>query len=139
MALARSHIPYQAKYLTSDAKRQSFATLVDTAVSENTLLATSTIEEDSDDWLNVDAGGFEAMLEQTMGSSNRNRTSDLPDVNMEGVEETPDLASEQAARLKALAEKVEDFVEGEGDLEGAKFDEYDTIPSPSDSPDLWIS
>ena len=34
------------------------------------------------------------------------------------------LVSEQASKLKQLASKVEDFVEGEGDLEGARFDEY---------------
>jgi hypothetical protein len=33
------------------------------------------------------------------------------------------MATEQAARLKTLAGKVESFVEGEGDLEGARFEE----------------
>lgn len=33
------------------------------------------------------------------------------------------VASEQASRLKDLAAKVEGFVEGEGDLEGARFEE----------------
>ena len=33
------------------------------------------------------------------------------------------LASEQAKKLKDLATKVENFVDGEGDLEGARFEE----------------
>ena len=34
-----------------------------------------------------------------------------------------ELANEQATRMKSLAQKVEEFVEGEGDLEGARFTE----------------
>ena len=41
------------------------------------------------------------------------------------------LASKQASKLKQLAAKVEDFVEGEGDLDGARFDEYVFILSSS--------
>ena len=33
------------------------------------------------------------------------------------------LASEQARKLKVLADKVENFIEGEGDIEGARFEE----------------
>lgn len=32
-------------------------------------------------------------------------------------------AQEQASKLQELAKKVEGFVEGKGDLEGARFDE----------------
>jgi hypothetical protein len=47
------------------------------------------------------------------------------DVDSSGETESPEdkLASEQAKRLKDLATKVENFVEGEGDLEGARFEE----------------
>ena len=38
------------------------------------------------------------------------------------------LASEQAKKLKDLATKVENFVEGEGDLEGARFEEQVIYP-----------
>ena len=37
--------------------------------------------------------------------------------------EEAELENEQASRLKSLAQKVEEFVEGEGDLEGARFAE----------------
>jgi len=33
------------------------------------------------------------------------------------------IAAEQASKLQNLAAKVEEFVEGEGDLEGATFEE----------------
>lgn len=33
------------------------------------------------------------------------------------------MAQDQAARLQELAKKVEGFVEGKGDLEGARFEE----------------
>lgn len=41
------------------------------------------------------------------------------------VDESPEdrLASEQAKKLKDLASKVENFIDGEGDLEGARFEE----------------
>lgn len=82
--------------------------------------------EDADDWLNVDAEDFDAMLEKKFGeSSSGQKTSG-------GVSETVDadasteeerLAQTQASRLQDLAKKVEEFVEGEGDLEGAQFQE----------------
>ena len=34
-----------------------------------------------------------------------------------------DVAAKQASRLQDLASKVEKFVEGEGDVEGARFEE----------------
>ena len=41
------------------------------------------------------------------------------------VDESPEdrLASEQAKKLKDLASKVESFLDGEGDVEGARFEE----------------
>jgi hypothetical protein len=53
-------------------------------------------EEDNDDWLTIDAQEFDKGLEAPL---------------------------EQAKDLKDLATKVESFVEGEGDLEGARFEE----------------
>jgi SGT1 protein len=79
--------------------------------------------EDSDDWLNIDAQDFENVLEKTMGAGNQ---SHAMNVDMaEGRETLEDrTAKEQATRLQKLAEKVEEFVEGEGDLDGARFEEY---------------
>ena len=56
------------------------------------------------------------MLEKTMkGSNSPLRGESLPEDR---------LASQQASKLKELADKVEDFVEREGEVEGALFDEY---------------
>lgn len=82
-------------------------------------------EEDPDDWLNVDAADFDAMLEKTAGGSKgkgKGTATDRMDVDASGDEEER-VAKAQAARLKDLAKQVEDFVEGEGDLEGARFAE----------------
>lgn len=85
-------------------------------------------EEDNDDWLNIEAQEFEDMLEKTMGAS-KFRTPKDPNAmdvdKADGQEETSEdhVASTQASRLQALAAKVENFVEGEGDLEGARFEE----------------
>jgi hypothetical protein len=79
--------------------------------------------EDPDDWLNVNANDFEAMLERTMGAKAKEGPNVMDVDNPEAEDSEERLASEQAIRLKDLAVKVEDFVEGEGDLEGAKFDE----------------
>lgn len=60
-----------------------------------------------------------------MGSSNveAQRPSDTMDIDDPGAEAENRLASAQAAKLQELATKVEQFVEGEGDLEGAQFEE----------------
>jgi hypothetical protein len=61
-------------------------------------------EEDNDDWLTIDGQEFDKNLEDK-------------------------LVSEQAKKLKDLATKVENFVEGEGDMEGARFEEQVFIHS----------
>lgn len=48
---------------------------------------------------------------------------DLDEGGEHGETEEDRLANEQAHRLKALADKMEGFVEGEGVMEGAIFDE----------------
>jgi ribonuclease I len=84
------------------------------------------LEEDADDWLNIDPQDFENMLQASLPASRRDADPAAMDVdNPEPAESAEDrLASEQASKLKELAEKVEGFVEGEGDLEGARFEEY---------------
>lgn len=88
-------------------------------------LSTPQLEEDADDWLNIDAKDFENMLQRSMSISGNKVDSDAMDVDNPGNGESPEdhLASEQASQLRELAAKVEDFIEGEGDLEGARFDE----------------
>lgn len=74
-------------------------------------------QEESEDWLNLDAQDFETMLQGTMGPTK-------PDASAMEVDSAEDrVAEEQASKLQDLAKKVEEFVEGEGDLEGARFAE----------------
>ncbi len=110
--------------LHSDASRPSFATAVQTAISQysdaHQLLFD---EEDPDDWLHIEAAGFDEMLEKTMGVSKDNEAASDP-MNVDPQETDEDrVARAQAERLRDLAKKVEQFVEGEGDLEGARFAE----------------
>ena len=65
------------------------------------------------------------MLQQNFGKSaeTTDRDASVPmDVDANGAQEER-LAEAQASKLKDLAKKVEEFVEGEGDLEGARFAE----------------
>lgn len=86
--------------------------------------------EESDDWLNVNAEDFDTMLEQKLGKSKGSgppaeTNSDVMDVDTDDVVKAEEdrQAKEQATRLNDLAKKVETFLEGKGDVEGAKFEE----------------
>ena len=83
-------------------------------------------EEDSDDWLTIDGQEFDKGLEASFaGAAGNAKNSDAMDVDPQNETESLEdkLASEQAKKLRDLATKVENFVEGEGDLEGARFEE----------------
>ncbi|KAG5648215.1 hypothetical protein DXG03_006170 [Asterophora parasitica] len=117
------------------ASRQSFAVQVNNAVSNSSdEISISQDEEDSDNWLTVDSQDFEEMLKQTMGSFS---PKDAMDVDKPETEETAEeqLASAQATKLKELAAKVETFVEGEGDLDGARFNDDDDMFSDEEFSD----
>ncbi|KAL0578022.1 hypothetical protein V5O48_003972 [Marasmius crinis-equi] len=104
-----------------EAARPSFTALVSSAISRapGTLL-TSSQDEDDDSWLNIDAESFEDALAKAQ--SKRPADPNAMDVDSTNEITAEDrVASEQAARLRDLAAKVEEFVEGEGDLEGARF------------------
>ena len=99
--------------------------------------------EDSDEWLNVDASSFDALLAQKMNlptastSKSKPPQSDAMDVDHVPIDKVDDgemsdtelkaaedmLAKEQAARLQDLAKKVEKFLGAKGDVDGARFDE----------------
>ncbi|GBE78093.1 hypothetical protein SCP_0109750 [Sparassis crispa] len=107
-----------------DSARLSFATAVNMAVSQasDTLIPQIQQKETSDDWLNVDAADLDAMLEENLGGKSKSEPevlADAMDVDVEAAEDH--VAKEQASRLQDLAKKVEEFVEGEGDVEGARF------------------
>ena len=75
-------------------------------------------EEEPDNWLDIDADNFDGVLQNMApGGSNRYDPMDVD-------KKEEQLAQDQASKLKSLAQKVEEFVEGEGDLEGARFEEY---------------
>ena len=82
-------------------------------------------EEDPDDWLNVDADDFDAMLEKAAGGAHKGKGKEkATTMDVDDTETDEDrLAKAQAEKLRDLAKKVEEFVEGEGDVEGARFAE----------------
>ncbi|THV06071.1 SGT1-domain-containing protein [Dendrothele bispora CBS 962.96] len=97
--------------------RPSFASLVNSAISRASFLSTVEMEEDNDDWLTIDAENFDAMLQQ----SGPNRTAKIGDSNGMDVDIEGSVAEKQTSNLRDLASKVEEFIEGEGDIEGARF------------------
>ncbi|KAF9243859.1 SGT1 protein-domain-containing protein [Melanogaster broomeanus] len=97
-----------------DASRPSFAALFNAALIH-----------DSDEWMNIDEADLEDTLKRTMLGRDSSVTTQAMDDK---------LAKEQTGRLRDLADKVERFVEGEGDIEGARFEELDddTSSDPDD-------
>jgi hypothetical protein len=110
---------------SSGASRPSFSSQINTAISQVSTLPDVPDQEDSDEWLNIDAQDFDEMLEKATGSSKAEtqRSIDLMDIEEPKAEVEDRLASAQATKLKELAEKVEQFVEGDADIEGARFEE----------------
>lgn len=89
--------------------------MVESAINTSPGPAPADAEEDSTDWLNVDESTFDSMLEQ--------RFNRKPTTEPSGQDAEDRMAQDQAARLQELAKKVEGFVEGKGDLDGARFEE----------------
>lgn len=113
--------------LYSSSNRQSFTTLVNSAISQAPDDFTPPIaDEDTDDWLSIDAENFEGLLQRTPGnddsSADKKQQSDAMDVD-ETPAPTQRVVPDQASQLRDLASKVEEFIEGEGDVEGARFAE----------------
>ncbi|KAG1755004.1 SGT1 protein-domain-containing protein [Suillus paluster] len=104
-----------------DATRPSFATLFNSASSSAPEYLTEMPDEpeDSDDWMNVDAANFDDMLERTRSQPQ----SQAMDVDSAGDSAEEMVAKEQATKLHDLAAKVQKFVEGEGYVEGARFED----------------
>jgi hypothetical protein len=112
-------------FYSSSASRPSFSSQVNLAISQISTLPYVPDQEDGDEWLNIDAQDFDEILEKTMGSSKAEaqRQTNSMDVDEPKAEAEDRLASAQAAKLKELATKVEQFVEGDADIEGARFEE----------------
>lgn len=80
--------------------------------------------EDPDDWLNIDADMLDGMLKSRSNLAATIKTADGgSDPAVDEEEDGDEMTSGQATRLQKLAGKVGAFVEGEGVLEGAKFEE----------------
>jgi hypothetical protein len=99
-------------------QRQSFAYVVDTAIQQSAdvpaadLVAPKDSPEDDDKWLHVDPADVDAMLKRAAGA----RSAPAAGMN-------PELGDEHAKALQDLAAKVQEFVGGQGDLDGARFAE----------------
>ena len=112
-------------FLISDAIRPSFADEVNAALSSAPSQQSTWDEgEDPDDWLEITQRDLEKSLSLNayMSTEPHNSAYATQDTIM-GEPEEDVAATEQAARLKKLAEKVDAFVEGKGDLSGAMFEE----------------
>ncbi|KAF9498063.1 SGT1-domain-containing protein [Pleurotus eryngii] len=107
--------------LRVEASRPTFASSLTKALSQSsdTVPAVQSVE-DPDDWLIIDSDSFDQMLERSM-SGNKAKDDTAMDVDSGGITAEDQLANEQAVKLRSLASKVEEFVEGQGDLEGARF------------------
>lgn len=109
----------------SDISRPSFAALFNAALSRapETLSDAGLVQtEDSDEWMNVDAKDFDEVLERAMRVGGSPVEMHAMETDGEGgVEDS--VAKEQTNKLRDLAAKVEQFVEGKGDVEGARFEE----------------
>lgn len=104
-----------------DATRPSFAELFNLALSTAPEYFTEMPDgpEDSDDWMNVNATNFDDMLERTRSQPQSHEM----DIDSTADEAEERVAKEQANKLQDFAVKVQKFVEGEGDVEGARFED----------------
>ncbi|EPQ60986.1 SGT1-domain-containing protein [Gloeophyllum trabeum ATCC 11539] len=114
-----------------DATRPSFAEIVSSAISQarEDDVQSAAGSEDSDDWLNIDAASFDDMLQNVAGGDSKPDQSQGDAMQIDQTEsgelEEERIARKQAEKLEQLAKKVGEFVEGQGDLSGARFAEYD--------------
>ena len=104
--------------------RPSFASKTNAALkAADNIDSSKCPEEEPDNWLDIDAENFDSMLQDIApGQSDGTGAMDVD-------QKEERLAQDQASKLKSLARKVEEFVEGEGDLEGARLEEYVTWSS----------
>ncbi|KDQ30495.1 hypothetical protein PLEOSDRAFT_1062522 [Pleurotus ostreatus PC15] len=104
-----------------EPSRPTFASSLTKALSQSSDTVPAVQSgEDLDDWLIIDSDSFDQILERSM-SGNKAKDDTAMDVDSGGITAEDQLANEQAAKLRSLATRVEEFVEGQGDLEGARF------------------
>ncbi|KAI9512873.1 SGT1-domain-containing protein, partial [Russula earlei] len=132
-----------------DASRPSFASQVNAAIARAEDPQSSEHSEDPDDWLNVTAEDFDSVLQEKVRHNETTSASHGMYVGHPSHSENEEdsMASAQTAKLRALATKVDAFVTGKGDVEGAMFedeqfseeDEGDFSNSEDDSDDNEVS
>ncbi|KAH9083714.1 SGT1-domain-containing protein [Lactarius deliciosus] len=103
-----------------DASRPSFASQVNAAIANAGDLTPSQDLDDPDDWLTVNADDLDRVLQGNMNHTTPD-TSHKMEIDPENEEHDPTHA--QVAKLRDLANKVGSFVTGEGDIEGAMFED----------------
>ena len=128
LAAVRDYTERLTSLSTSDSSRLSFASQVDAAVAKaGEAPVLPDFPPDAEDWLNVDTEGLDAVLEGSRKQPQQGAAQDSAGVDKTNLNDSPatedQIATEQTARLRDLAQKVEDFVDGKGDLEGAVFSE----------------
>jgi hypothetical protein len=98
---------------------------VNTAIARADDLGPSQDVEDDDDWLTVSAENFDSVLQEKMRLNDAPSTSREMDVDHSPAPENGEdgITRAQVAKLRDLASKVDAFVAGEGDVEGAMFEE----------------
>lgn len=112
-------------FASSGASRPSFASQVNAAIAKADDLEPSQDDEDDDDWLTVSAENFDSVLQEKMRLNDASSTSREMDVDHSPHSENGEdsMTKTQVAKLRDLASKVDAFVTGDGDVEGAMFEE----------------
>ncbi|WVQ93806.1 hypothetical protein IAU59_000884 [Kwoniella sp. CBS 9459] len=115
------------------SQRPSFAYLVNTALSSSASISPESLSaspddpEDSDKWLEVSPDELDDMLMSSMGRANK--------AQGDGKEALDGLDNEDGKALQDLAEKVQEFVGGQGDMTGARFADELSDEDMADSDD----
>lgn len=106
---------------SSKEQRPAFAYLVDSALSiasadASSLTAGANDKEDSEAWLEVSPDELDGMMMRASGQ-------DAEKGAKAGAKGQAEPTEEHGQALQDLAKKVQTFVGGEGDLQGARFEE----------------
>ena len=98
---------------------------MNTAIAKADDPGTSQDVEDADDWLTVSAEDFDSALQEKMRLNDIPNASHEMDVDHSPLSESGEdgIRKAQVAKLQDLANKVDAFVSGKGDVEGAIFEE----------------
>ncbi|KIM67044.1 hypothetical protein SCLCIDRAFT_1210513 [Scleroderma citrinum Foug A] len=102
----------------SESSRPSFAMTFNSALARAPeMLLDSDGPDDSDEWMKLDASSFDEVLTRSF-----EKDQNAMDLDSEAGEENR-FVRKQSDKMHDLAAKIEQFVHGDGDLEGARFEE----------------